>query len=58
MAEFCRQCALKYLGEIEAKHTAGACKPGETFWEFCEGCANIVEIDSDGWRIDEAVSRS
>lgn len=56
MAEYCRECAERYLGAEEAKHCGGACKPGETFWDICEGCGEVVEMDHEGRRVGKEKS--
>ncbi|WP_447556433.1 hypothetical protein [Vreelandella sp. EE22] len=52
MAEYCRNCAVELEGEeIASKYYRGFCKPGESYWELCEGCGGFVEIDHNGWRL-------
>lgn len=51
MAEYCRQCSLKIHGR-DHRDLARLCEPGETAWELCEGCGEVVEIDHVGMRVE------
>ena len=53
MAEFCRDCSIRYLGPDAAKYAGGLCERGETTTMLCEGCGGIIEVDHEGRRIIE-----
>ena len=52
MADYCQQCSMRLFGH-DAQDLARLCRPGETVWELCEGCGDLVEVDHEGRRIDE-----
>lgn len=51
MAEYCRDCSIRYLGPETAKFAGGLCKRGEITTMLCEGCGEIIDVDYRGQRI-------
>lgn len=51
MAEYCRDCSIRYLGPETAKLAGGLCKRGEITAMLCEGCGEIIDVDYLGQRI-------
>lgn len=57
MADYCKACSIKIHGRDHGD-LARLCKPGETVWELCEGCGDVVELDSEGRRATDLTKGS
>lgn len=53
MAEYCRDCSIRFLGPEAAKHAGGLCRRGETTEMLCEGCGGFVTVDHNGQAVED-----
>jgi len=50
MADFCKECSIRVLGE-DFGDLAGIADKNEIVWVLCEGCG-FIYIDSEGKKIE------
>lgn len=55
MADYCKQCSEAIFGR-DGRDMADLCRPGETTWELCEGCGDLVEVDHEGVKVSSGES--